>query len=283
MQKAVPLWGQPFVLDVKLTPTFYHEGGQRAMTNEELVVLIQNGERDRIPELWAQVERLVKKMAYKMRPIAQSRGVMLDDLMQSGFLSVMSAIRYYDGECAFSTVLINCLKTEFANATGYRTKRARNDPFWNAVALEKPVNDEESDGNTLADFVVDYGATQAFPDSEQGALREALAEELARLTEEQQAVIRLQYWDGYELEHIANIMGKPLKEVQKINKIAMRALRRNHKVLRPFFASEGDYLLSKERREYSAADSTSDALSAALAMLTEEQRTVIMSAYRAAG
>ena len=33
------------------------------MTNEELAALIQAGERERIPELWAQVEKYVWKQA----------------------------------------------------------------------------------------------------------------------------------------------------------------------------------------------------------------------------
>ena len=216
------------------------------MTNEELVALIQAGERDRVMDLWHQVKRLVMKKAYRMYRIAQWRGVTMDDLMQAGFLAMLSAIQYYDGDCAFSTVLCNRMKTEFANATGYLTKTAREDPFWEATTLDAPVSDEDPEGATLGDFITDPEAMQALPDSEQGQLRDALEREMARLTEEQQTVIRLQYWYGYDLAQIAHITGKPLKEVQKIDGLAMRRLRRNYKALKSFFASEGEYRLKKD-------------------------------------
>lgn len=219
------------------------------MTNEELVARIQAWERDRIPELWAQVERLVEWKARKMSEIAQRRGVTFEDLKQAGFLAMMSAVQYYNGDCAFSTVLMNRLKTEFADATGYRTKRAREDPFWDAAALDAPVNEDEPESSTLGEFIIDPGAEQPFLDSEQGELREALATELARLTEEQQAVIRLRYWYGFELGQIAHRMRKSLKEVDKLDKMAMRELRRNYKPLMPFFASESDYRMRRERTE----------------------------------
>lgn len=250
------------------------------MTNEELAVLIQQGERDKLIILWDQVKRLVMQRAHRMYRFTQYRGVTMDDLMQAGFLAVMSAVRYYNGQCAFSTVLVNCLKGEFANATGYMTKKAREDPFWNAAPLDAPMNDEDPEGATLSDFIIDTEAEQAFPDSEQGVLREALAAELARLTEEQQTVIRLQYWYDLELDYIARIMGKSFKEVKKIKNEAMSRLRRNWKALKPFFAREGDYLLAKECREYRAKSCNGDALSAALALLTAEQRMAIVSAYR---
>lgn len=219
------------------------------MTNEELVTLIQAGERDRIPELWAQVERFVRWKARKMGEIAQRRGVALDDLMQAGFIAVMAAVDYFDPDSGytFTTYLGNTLKKEFADATGYRTKRAREDPFWDAVPLDTPVNDDDPEGATISDFIVDSEVEQAFPDSEQGQLREALETEIARLTEKQQVVIRLRYWYGFELGQIAHIMGKSLKEVDKLDKMAMRELRRNHKALKPFFASEWEYRMKREQ------------------------------------
>ena len=36
------------------------------MTNEELVALIQAGERDKLPELWEQVERFVALQANRL-------------------------------------------------------------------------------------------------------------------------------------------------------------------------------------------------------------------------
>lgn len=51
------------------------------MTNEELVALIQAGERDRMPELWEQVERFVANRANRLLIRSQGGliGVDFDD------------------------------------------------------------------------------------------------------------------------------------------------------------------------------------------------------------
>lgn len=48
---------------VNLSPTFYHERGGKAMSNEELALQIRAGERDRLMELWAQVRRFALQQA----------------------------------------------------------------------------------------------------------------------------------------------------------------------------------------------------------------------------
>lgn len=61
------------------------------MTNEELVTRIQAGERRLLPDLWDQVEGLVKWQAHRtmagMREMAACCGVEFDDLYQSGYLA----------------------------------------------------------------------------------------------------------------------------------------------------------------------------------------------------
>lgn len=67
------------------------------MTNEELCALIQAGERDRLGELWEQVEKFVSMMAgRRARQIGGFGGVTAEDLYQSGFLAVVAAVDSYD-------------------------------------------------------------------------------------------------------------------------------------------------------------------------------------------
>ena len=61
------------------------------MTNEELVALIQAGERDRLPELWDRVERFVASRANRLLIAigpdkAALAGVEFGDLYNSGYL-----------------------------------------------------------------------------------------------------------------------------------------------------------------------------------------------------
>lgn len=57
----------------------------RTMTNEELAVLIQKGERQYLPALYKQVERLlwykVRRYAARCEDRMKARGVTAEDLM----------------------------------------------------------------------------------------------------------------------------------------------------------------------------------------------------------
>ena len=65
------------------------------MTNEELVMLIQSGERDRLIELWQQIRRMALKEAVRWAAY-RSNGVELDDLEQAGFIALMRAVDGFD-------------------------------------------------------------------------------------------------------------------------------------------------------------------------------------------
>ena len=142
------------------------------MLNEELAALIKAGETERIPELWAQTERLVKWKANRIMTALELRGnpcgVTFDDLYQSGFIALVEAVHYYNPEdgAAFSTCLMNRLKTVFAELTGYRTKTGRNEPLNNCFSLDKTV-DDESDGTTFGDLAPDPAATAQFQNVEE--------------------------------------------------------------------------------------------------------------------
>lgn len=67
------------------------------MTNEELVALIQSGERDKLPELWEQVERFVALQANKRHLLFNGLGgVEVEDLYQSGYIALVCAADTYD-------------------------------------------------------------------------------------------------------------------------------------------------------------------------------------------
>lgn len=172
------------------------------MTNEELAVLIQSGERDRLPELWDQVEKLVaRKAKHWMALYGGFGGVTFDDLYNSGYMAMVAAVDSFDPATGykFTTYLALPLKTAFAVAGGYRTKRQTLDPLRTAASLDAPLGDEE-DGATLGDLQEDPAAAQALTAAEDEIfnqqLHDALEKALHSLPEEQEAVIRAHYYQG---------------------------------------------------------------------------------------
>lgn len=158
------------------------------MGNEELVVLIQAGDRDRIVELWHQVQRMVYKQAARWAGLG---GTTIEDMTQAGFIAVLRAVDSYDPSrgTKFSTHLFLRLRAELSAATGWSSKTARLDPIQNAVSLDAPL--EDSEDATLADFIPDPAAAAEMDGME---VRIGVAAILAELPEEQQRAVRGKYW-----------------------------------------------------------------------------------------
>ena len=197
------------------------------MTNEELVALIQAGERERIMELWAQVERLVMKDASRWnRALGGRNGANFEDYVQTGFLGFLYALEYYKPEhgTMFSTVLSMCIKTPFSDLAGVRTERQRREPLGNCISLDAPVSEEE-DSATLGDFVEDTQSELAFLAVEDQQLRDAVESAVSSLAPDEQRVIRLIYWEKLTREQIAEKLGCSRVKVDSIHRKALGRLR----------------------------------------------------------
>ena len=203
------------------------------MSNEELVAAIQAGE-DRWGELWEQVAGLVKWKANHIMTALDLRGsscgVELDDLMQSGYLALVKAVETYDpANGAFSTWLMFHLKNTFAEATGYRTQRGRNEPLNTAFSLDKPLTDE-SDSSLFGDFVPDQRAAatmEAIEEKEyRRQLREAVEAVLADIPEQSREVIQMRIFQEMTLLQVAEIQGTTPERIRQKENKAIRELRR---------------------------------------------------------
>lgn len=160
------------------------------MSNEELAAAIQRGEREKLPQLWAQVERFVLKHAHRWAlALDGAGGITADDLAQAGYLAMAEAVGRFDPEAggAFMTVLWYALKQEFTQAAGLRTKRERKDPLRLAASLDIPATDEE-DGEPLEALIAGPQAEQDFETIEAKQLHDALENALHSLTVVQLAV-----------------------------------------------------------------------------------------------
>jgi RNA polymerase sigma factor (sigma-70 family) len=158
------------------------------VSNEELVALIQAGDRDRIVELWHQVQRMVYAQATRWAGLG---GTTIEDLTQAGFIAMLRAVDTYDPTKAkFSTYLFRRLRAELSAATGYNSKRSWFDPLQSAVSLDAPLTDDD-DSDTFADLIPDPAAEAAIEGMD---VRLGVAEVLAELPEDQQRAVRGKYW-----------------------------------------------------------------------------------------
>ena len=216
------------------------------MSNEELVAAIQAGATESMERLWDQVKGLVVWKAQHIMTALDLRGTLcgveMEDLVQSGYIAVVEAVHYYTPESgtAFSTCLINRLKTVFAEATGYRTQRKRNDPINTAFSLDKPLTDE-ADSALFGDLIPDPKAAATMLSIEeklwQEQLHEALDAALATLPEQSAEILRLRHYQGFTLADTGKIHGTTPERIRQMETTAIRQLRKPSiaRHLRPFY------------------------------------------------
>lgn len=202
------------------------------MTNEELVELIQAGEPDRLPELWDQVERFVAVQAHRRLVLTDGLGgVEFGDLYDAGYLALAAAADTFDPNAGRSFIgwLALALKTAFAEAGGYRSRKQARDLLHRAGSLDAPAGETE-DGTTLGEFQADPAAAQALEDVEHrlylDQLHDALERALTILPEQQSSVLRRRYYRGQTLDEIAAAEGVYKETVRQWQEKGLRALRR---------------------------------------------------------
>jgi RNA polymerase sigma factor (sigma-70 family) len=230
-----------------VSPVFmwWYEIGGDVMTNEELALKIQNGERNLIPTLWEQVERFIylksENWYWQHEETCIRCGVALDDLKQVSYFAFLDAIRYYtsaDGY-KFLTYLVFPLRNRFNEACGIRTKAQAQRPLNRCKSLNAAVPGSE-EGITYEDTIIDELAAEDFQRAEDDIyneqLRSVLDECLATLPEVQSTVIQYRYFEGLTAEKAGQKVGLTYVQCRNRETEGLRKLRRgkNRKRLEAF-------------------------------------------------
>lgn len=214
------------------------------MSNEELAVVIQAGATERMGELWEQVAGLVKWKAKRIMTALELRGTScgceFDDLVQCGYPAIVAAVESYTPEsCSFSTWLMYHLQKEFAEATGYRTKRGRCEPLNEAYSLDKPLTDEV-DSTVFGDLIPDQRAAATMETVEERAYQRQLNHAMDRALSESPSdvaeVLRLRNFDRLTLDEIGERWKVSRERIRQLENKGIRKLREPKIacILRPF-------------------------------------------------
>lgn len=228
------------------------------MTNEELVEAIRDGERDRLPELWEQVQRLARFWANKYTRSLAASGrdsnsrEAFEEFFQCGYIAMVAAVDTFDsaGGGLFAHWYGLYYKQEVWSLMHWRSEKDPRtgkhvtispDAMAHSTSLDTPVGND-SDGGTLQDIIPDtvdqYEAAEHRIWLEQ--LHNALEDELDALPEGQGEVIRRRFYDGQTYDAIAQDMSMPYNAVRPIESHGLRELRKPKvtKRLRPFIRVE---------------------------------------------
>lgn len=198
-------------------------------TIENLVIRIQNGEMDLMPELWENVHRFIAWRARQLlATISNHGGAEVDDLVNSGYFALLDAVRTYNPEeSGFCSWLSVHLRNTFSEATGFRTMTQKNDLLRYAVSLSTPL--DEKSGDVLGDILEDPEGDSGFERVEQDIyveqLRAALQEQIERLPLPQAETIRHRYFNGSTYAEIGCLLDISTSRAQQLEYEAIRKLR----------------------------------------------------------
>lgn len=220
------------------------------MTNEEMALAIQQGDKSLIAPLWDQLYRLIGMHAGRCFNRMQGRcagaGITEEDLIQTGFFAMLDAVRAYDPASGYklTAFLKYPLQNRFNTLLGLRTVRAQKDPLNNCESLDEPLGGENADF-TRSDVLPDENAQQAFEEAIESEWRRSLrtVEDEAinkHLTEGEAAAVRGAFFEGLKLQPIADRLGVTRARVRQLQYNGLRRLRIGEAVrkLRPFWEDE---------------------------------------------
>lgn len=201
------------------------------MTNEQLTLDIQNGNRAALTELWGAVRPLLFSLAWKFysrqgKERCSSHGVTLEDLQQESFFALCDAVGAFDEGKGyqFTTYLSRATENRFRACMGIRGKR---DPLNAADRLERPLPGEEErqQGDTIPDEQA-QAALEAVDDAaQQEQLQAVLGEALEALPAPQGDVLRLRFLGQRTRQQTADALGLTLADVRREEQKALVQLR----------------------------------------------------------
>ena len=206
------------------------------MTNEELAMEIGSGRSECVPELYKQCYKLIKIKVWQYYNQYSSRcaecGIEYDDLLNESYFIIETAAKAYcqsDKQYKFTTFLSYPMRTTYNKLLGFRTVGGKNELLnRNVLSLDAPL--PGTDDLTYADSVEDIGAIESFEEAEKQADFEVLHEEIGKLSDREQDVIKRHYFENESLLSISKSIGISNSAIHQNNANALRKLRKNKNV-----------------------------------------------------
>lgn len=207
------------------------DGKRHTSELEQLVLRIQAGETERMPELWELTKKFAFKIARPMFPVARDRtGAEMSDLQQSCFLALLDAIKQYKPDTRFLTLYRFRIQSAFMAVSGQSNERIRNDPLNNRPdSLNRLVGDD-NEPSELGELIPDENAEAAFSEIAETDYQEKMSAGIKQilkenLTEKQRQAIEMRYFCNYTLACIGNKMGISYQGADSLIKSGMKKLR----------------------------------------------------------
>lgn len=208
------------------------------MTNEQLALSAQTGDRVALYDLWGAVRPLLFSLAWRFyqrqgKERCASHGVTLEDLQQEAFFALWDAVRAYQPGKGYqlTTYLSRATENRFRACMGILGKA---DTLNQADRLEAPTQGEDS-VQTLGDTIPDEEAKAALlavdDRQEQAHFHNVLEQALGELSVVQGAVLRHRFTYRHTRTETAQALHLTPNDVRREEARALQFLRGKPTVL----------------------------------------------------
>lgn len=208
------------------------------MTNEQLTLDIQNGNRAALSQLWEAVRPLLFSLAWKFytrqgKERCSTHGVTLEDLQQETFFALCDAVQAYKPEKGYqlTTYLSRATENRFRACMGIQGKA---DALNHADRLEQPIpGDEEGreQGDTLPDEEAEAALLAVDDTAQREHFHNVLEQALGELSVVQSAVVRHRFTQRHTRMETALALHITPQEVRREEARALQLLREKPAVL----------------------------------------------------
>lgn len=198
------------------------------MTNEEIVIRIQDGETDLYSVLWDKTKKLIFQiMRSKIYNTPLPSYVTVDDLEQEMYFALCKAVNYFDREkhALFTSYLNYPILTVLRYAL-FSDKSLKNEKSYNEVVQDR-------DGHSIEkwDLLADPKTESSFYDIELNELQETVRQAVAKLKEHERAAVSLFYFHGLTYSAIADHLHIGKARAEQLIHNGLSHLRRNPDII----------------------------------------------------
>ncbi|WOV89270.1 RNA polymerase sporulation sigma factor SigH [Sporosarcina oncorhynchi] len=200
------------------------------LTDEELIIRVQEGNTDALDFLITKYQVFVKMKARSYFMIGGDR----EDIIQEGMIGLYKAIRDFRGDrlSSFRAFAELCITRQIITAIKTAT-RQKHIPLNTSVSLDKPVYDEESD-RTLLDVI----AGEELDDPEDLMIHKEdyihMETEINKVLSGLEKQVLSLYLEGQSYQEISDELNRQVKSVDNALQRIKRKLER-HMELHPVF------------------------------------------------
>ena len=195
------------------------------MSNDELALSIQSGNREQLLELWHQVDHLCFKILQRYDEQTQNNvAVSMEDLEQEAYLAMIEAVsRFKPDAGSFNTILAFYVRKRCRDALGLRG-RVRHEHYI-STSLDAPL--QEGEGMTLGDTLEDESIPDASADLELEDLKRDVYGALERLPVQRKSIITQYDLQGRAIQAIADDMQLSRERVYSNRNDGLQQMRRD--------------------------------------------------------